>query len=100
MKKLFIFILFIGLLSSCNDIPVKVENPDKETTYEIIEKSKQDTTLYKLVEMDEETIYAINTTDNKVVYKFENYSGTAIAVVFIFLIIIIGISTIAIIILT
>lgn len=94
MKKLFLFITAILLLSSCDNIPMEVENPDKKTTLEILKLAEKDTTLAKVVIIDE-TLYVLK--NNKVTHEVTNYSGavTTLAVVLssviVLLIIVVGI---------
>jgi PBP1b-binding outer membrane lipoprotein LpoB len=73
MKKLFLFITAILLLSSCDNTPMEVENPDKKTTLEILKLAEKDTTTVKVVVLDE-TLYVLR--DNKVTHEVTNYSGT------------------------
>jgi len=70
----YIIILIALMLSSCNDMPFKVDNPQEKTTVEIIDIAKTDTTNYKLIERDG-TFYALNNSNGLVEYKFHNYSG-------------------------
>jgi len=72
MKKLFLFIVAILLLSSCNNTPMEVKNPDKETTLEILKLAEADTTLVKVV-IIKETLYVVK--DNVVTHKVSNDSG-------------------------
>jgi PBP1b-binding outer membrane lipoprotein LpoB len=90
MKKLFLFITAILLLSSCDNTPMEVENPDKKTTLEILKLAEKDTTLVKVVVLDN-TLYVLE--DNKVTHEVTNHSGavTTLAVILMILIILIGI---------
>lgn len=81
----YLFILFALFLFSCDNVPIKVENPEKITTIEILNLAEKDTTSYKKVEI-ENTLYLIS--DNEVKYKVNNDSGAVftllILMVFLF----------------
>lgn len=86
MKKV-IAILALGIaLVSCNNAPTKVENPKKETTVELQQLAKADTTKYKVVEK-ENVMYVLSSKDNVVVKKINNDSG-AIDSLFLFMFVI------------
>jgi hypothetical protein len=74
------------MLSSCNDMPFKVGNPQEKTTVEIIDIAKTDTTNYKLIERDG-TFYALNNSNGLVEYKFHNYSGGLVTLSLILIVI-------------
>lgn len=71
MKKLF-FILTVFIFFSCENDPITVENPEKETTLEIVNLSKKDSTTYKVVELDN-TLHVLQ--NEKVVKKVYNNLG-------------------------
>ena len=52
MKYLIILILFI-FLSSCNNDDIKVEHPETVTTLEIRKLAEADTTLHRIVYLDD-----------------------------------------------
>ena len=86
MKKA-IAILALGIaLVSCNNTPTKVENPKKETTVELQQLAKADTTKYKVVEKGN-VVYVLYSKDNVVVKKINNDSG-AIDSLFLFMFVI------------
>ena len=91
MKKLFLFITAILLLSSCDNIPMEVENPDKKTTLEILKLAEKDTTLAKVVIIDE-TLYVLK--NNKVTHEVTNYYG-AVSTLFVILLLAIVLIVIA-----
>ena len=69
-------IALLGLsLTSCEDIPTEVKNPKEVTTVELQQLAKIDTVTYKVIEKDN-TVYVLSTTDNMVVKKVRNQSGT------------------------
>ena len=74
MKNLLIVITALLIFASCNNKPIEVQNPDKATTLQLQKLAKEDTMVYKVVELDD-TLYIITTTDHKVVKKLHNYSG-------------------------
>lgn len=64
MKKLFtLLILSCLLLTSCDTIPIKVENPARETTTEVQQLAKSNTNTYKVVFIKDDA-YMINTKTN------------------------------------
>jgi len=95
MKKLFLFIIAILLLSSCDNIPMEVENPDKKTTLEILKLAEKDTTLAKVVIIDE-TLYVLK--NNKVTHEVTNYYGAVstlnVILIILIMIILIGLAII------
>jgi hypothetical protein len=95
MKKLFLFITAILLLSSCDNIPMEVENPDKKTTLEILKLAEKDTTLAKVVIIDE-TLYVLK--NNKVTHEVTNYYGAVstlnVILIILIMIILIGLAII------
>lgn len=64
MKKL-LFILFL-LFTSCISPIKKVQNPEKYTTVEMIQKAKDTVVVY----IDNDIIYVLK--DNKLLYKVQN----------------------------
>jgi hypothetical protein len=74
MKKLVIMLALGATMISCNDKPIKVENPKQETTVELQQLASIDSTTYKVVEKDN-TVYILSTKDNTVVKKVSNDSG-------------------------
>lgn len=78
-------ILALGLialtltLTSCDNTPIKVANPDKVTTVELQNIAKADTNEYKVVYYFSpgggETMFIINPKIDKVVMKVDNNSG-------------------------
>jgi PBP1b-binding outer membrane lipoprotein LpoB len=95
MKKLFLFITAILLLSSCDNTPMEVENPDKKTTLEILKLAEKDTATVKVVVLDE-TLYVLR--DNKVTHEVTNQSGAvgalAVTLMISIIIILIGLAII------
>lgn len=90
MKNL-LLVLFALLLFSCDNEPTKVENPQKETTVEILALANADTTFVKVVEIADVT-YVVN--NGVVTHKVSNESGVVatlglilIAIMFVILII-------------
>lgn len=81
MKK----IITLGLitltlvLTSCDNTPIRVPNPDKVTTVELQNIAKADTNVYKVVIVSDpsgtETMYIINPKIDKVEMKLNNDSG-------------------------
>ncbi len=74
MKKLVIMLVLGATMISCNDKPIKVENPKQETTVELQQLASIDSITYKVVEKDN-TVYILSTKDNTVVKKVSNDSG-------------------------
>jgi len=97
MKKLFTMLALGLVLTSCSDTPIKVQNPKTETTIELQQLAKIDSTTYKVVEKGNE-VYILSTEDNMVVKEIRNYSGlvdTALLLIvllfiLVFIILIIG----------
>jgi|GEM_PF-4576292 len=75
MKKLITLILGIILLGlfSCGE-PIKVTDPEKITTIELLTLAKKDTTTYNVVIKDH-VIYAINTNTNLVEIRIRELSS-------------------------
>lgn len=85
MKKL-IFLITILLFIGCMSTPVKVENPEKETTIEILQKAN-DTITYNLVVLEDPHVYyAVNNKTHKVDYKFNNVTDSRDTALLFFLI--------------
>ena len=91
MKKLFLFITTLLLLSSCDNTPMEVENPDKKTTLEILKLAEKDTTTVKVVVLDD-TLYVLE--DNKVTHEVINHSGALATLVLILIMLIVSITII------
>lgn len=75
MKRIIIIALLGLSFTSCDNQPTEVKNPKEVTTVELQQLAKIDTVTYKVVEKDN-TVYVLSTTDNMVVKKVENQSGT------------------------
>jgi hypothetical protein len=75
MKRILIIALLGLSITSCENTPTEVKNPKEETTVELQQLASIDTITYKVVEKDD-TVYVLSTTDNMVVKKVENQSGT------------------------
>jgi photosystem II stability/assembly factor-like uncharacterized protein len=76
MKKLVIMLVLGATMISCNNKPIKVENPKQVTTVELQQLASIDSITYKVVEKDN-TVYILSTKDNTVVKKVTNDSGLA-----------------------
>jgi len=85
MKKLVSMLVLGATMISCNNKPIKVENPKQETTVELQQLASIDSITYKVVEKDN-TVYILSTKDNTVVKKVSNDSGV-LGTVTIFLVI-------------
>ena len=75
---------------------MEVENPDKETTLEILKLAEKDTTTVKVVVLDD-TLYVLR--DNKVTHEVTNQSGavSALFTIVMILVMIIAIGSVIII---
>ena len=95
MKKLVIMLVLGATMISCNDKPIKVENPKQETTVELQQLASIDSTTYKVVEKDN-TVYILSTKDNTVVKKVSNDSGFVGSCVILIVITMLGLLLVAI----
>lgn len=90
MKKLILIIITL-VLFGCDNSITKLEPSRQETitTQQIINKASEDSTLYKVVAI-ENTLYAVNTQTNLVELKVNNYTDTMfilLGIIFILVII-------------
>ena len=89
MKKL-LLITLLGAFMSCSNTPTNVENPTKSTTIELQQLANADSTVYKVVELND-NVYILSEKDNLVVKKVSNLTGTIETLVLIlFLVLVIG----------
>ena len=86
MKKLILIIITLALFGCDNSIS-KLE-PNKQetiTTQQIIKKASEDSTLYKVVTI-ENSLYAVNTKTNLVELKVNDYTDATYILVIIIIV--------------
>ena len=67
MKKLFLFLVLAVLFTSCNnDVKLKPEQQLEQTTLKLQQQAMADTTLYKVVYENNNTITVLNKNTNVV----------------------------------
>lgn len=71
--KYILTIITAIILCSCSKDSIVVENPEKDTTIADLNKIAQDTSCYKVLVTDEETILVYQ--DNLLVYKSYNLTS-------------------------
>ena len=69
-----LLIIFTLFLVSCEPTKFEVENKQANTSIEVLEMANQDTTLYKVVILNND-LYAVNTSTNLVEYKVNDDSS-------------------------
>jgi hypothetical protein len=93
MKKL-LLITLLGAFMSCSNTPTNVENPTKSTTIELQQLANADSTVYKVVELND-AVYILSEKDNLVVKQIHNSTGVVYTLILILVIIFVIVGIIA-----
>jgi hypothetical protein len=87
MKKL-LLITLLGAFMSCSNTPTNVENPTKSTTIELQQLANADSTVYKVVELNN-AVYILSEKDNLVVKQIHNSTGVIYTLILILVLILV-----------
>jgi hypothetical protein len=93
MKNL-LLITLLGAFMSCSNTPTNVENPTKSTTIELQQLANADSTVYKVVELND-AVYILSEKDNLVVKQIHNSTGVVYTLTLILVIIFVIVGIIA-----